>query len=107
MTIMFVMFQLNLIAEDLVRLLMHEQQMNKDKQILQEKLDNSMSQADIAALGLAVSVARGMEEDQAEGLRSVLYSKPHSLLLFQMDMKTIMLFSVTAVIAYFVISLFI
>ncbi|KAL0268755.1 UNVERIFIED_CONTAM: hypothetical protein PYX00_010574 [Menopon gallinae] len=44
---------LNLIAEDLVRLLMHEQQMNKDKQVLQEKLDKSMSQADIAALGLA------------------------------------------------------
>lgn len=47
---------MNLIAEDLVRLLLREQQINKDKQNLQERLDKSMSQADIAALGLAVSI---------------------------------------------------
>lgn len=47
---------MNLIAEDLVRLLLREQQINRDKQHLQEKLDKSMSQADIAALGLAVSI---------------------------------------------------
>lgn len=45
---------MNLIAEDLVRLLLREQEINRDKQNLQERLDKSMSQADIAALGLAV-----------------------------------------------------
>lgn len=49
------MFQLNLVSEDLVALLVRERQLSTEQEELQRKLNQSMSQADVAALSLAVS----------------------------------------------------
>lgn len=46
---------MNLLTEDLVHLLLREQQISKNNQCLQEKLNKSLSQDETPAIGLDVS----------------------------------------------------